>query len=268
MIKPYYKEENITIYCGDCLEVMKELPDESIDLVLTDPPYAISQNDKEIKRNYKHYNWKRESNIKLDFGKWDHFKNDKDFFNFTELWFRETVRCLKDKGWIYIFFDKQKIGYFDLFFAPKLKLKSRCIFVWIKSNPTPSFRKMNWVSATEFCWVGSKGESRIKNFKLQKEMNNYFITTNKSSYGETKHPTEKPLKLLRHLIEINSNPSDTILDPFLGSGTTARACKDLGRKCIGIGDFFFFFMVAQLYDTERRYSYYSGWIKRTQVLPD
>jgi len=227
MIKPYYKDDWVTIYNGDCLEVMKELPDESIDLIVTDPPYAISQNGKKIKRN-------RESNIKLDFGKWDHFKNDKDFFSFTESWFKEVARCLKDKSWVYIFFNKQKLGYFDLLLAPQFNIKSRCVFVWIKTNPTPSFRKMNWVSATEFIWVGSKGECRIKNFKLQKEMNNYFITNNKSSYGETKHPTEKPLKLLRHLIEINSNLGDTILDPFMGSGTTARACKDLGRRCIGI----------------------------------
>ena len=222
-----------SIYNADCLEVMKLMANKSVDLVVTDPPYNISQEGKDIKRNYTHYNWKRESNIKQDFGDWDKFNSDKDFFDFTVSWAKSVILLLKDKSWIYVFFDKQKMGYWDLFIAPNFGLNSRCIFVWIKSNPVPSFRKMNWVSSSEFCYVGSKGNSRIKNFKLQKEMNNYFITPNKSSYGQTSHPTEKPTQLIKHLIEVNSNKGDTVFDPFMGSGTTGVACKELGRNFIG-----------------------------------
>jgi DNA modification methylase len=220
---------------GDSLEILKEIPNESVDLVITDPPYAISQRGKEISRkSLSSKSWKRDTSIKLDFGKWDNFETEEDFFEFTESWFKECVRVLKPKGWIYIFFDKQKIGYFDLLLAPKYNIKSRTIFAWLKTNPTPSFRKVNWLSASEFIWVGSKGKSKLKNFLAQKEMFNYMLTPNKSAYGKTEHPTEKPLSLIEKFILTSSNEDDIVLDPFLGSGTTAVACKKLGRKFIGI----------------------------------
>jgi len=235
MIKPYYEEPNITIYCGDCLEVMKEIPDKSIDLVLTDPPYNISKEGNKIQRTYVHYNWKRRSDIGLDFGKWDrNWKDDKEYFDWIALWFAECCRAMMEGAWIYIFFDKQKTGLFDLMLAPSLGIKSRCIYVWVKTNPVPSFRKVNWNSGTEHIWVGSKGKSKLKNFKLQKYMSNYFLSPTASAYKETKHPTEKPKKLLKHLIEVNTNQNNMVLDPFIGSGTTLVACKELCRKAIGI----------------------------------
>ena len=161
-------------------------------------------------------------------------EGDEDFFNWVSLWFTECYRIMKQGAWIYIFFDKQKTGIFDLYLAPKLEFKSRCIYVWVKTNPTPSFRKVNWNSGTEHIWVGSKGESKLKNFKYQKYMNNYFLSPNASAYKETEHPTEKPKKLLRHLVEVNTNPSDTLIDFMAGSGTLGVICKELNRNFIGI----------------------------------
>jgi len=172
--------------------------------------------------------------IKLDFGEWDNYDTEKEFFDFTEEWFKECARVLKPKGWIYIFFDKQKTGYFDLFLSKKYGIKGRTVFAWLKSNPVPSFRKVNWLSASEFIWVGSKGECKLKNFLKQTEMHNYMITPNKSAYGETIHPTEKPLVLIQKFISVNTNEGDIVLDPFLGSGTTAVASIKLNRKFIGI----------------------------------
>lgn len=187
---------------GDCIEEMKKLPSESIDLIVTDPPYMISQQGKSIgRKSLSSKSWKRNMDIKLDFGKWDNFEDEADFFRFTESWFSECVRVLKPKSWIYIFFDKQKTGYFDLLLAKKYGIKSRTVFVWGKSNPAPSFRKVNWLSASEFVWVGSKGECKLKNFLKQTEMFNYMITPNKSSYGVTNHPTEKPLSVIIKFIQ-------------------------------------------------------------------
>jgi DNA modification methylase len=223
------------IICGDCLEEMKKLPDESVDCIITDPPYMISQKGKFIgRKSLNSKTWKRDMNIKLDFGSWDNFESEEEFFKFTESWFKECARVLKQEGWIYIFFDKQKIGYFDLILSKKYGIKGRTIFAWLKSNPVPSFRKVNYLSASEFIWVGSKGDCKLKNFLQQKEMFNYIITPNKSSYGETTHPTEKPLKVIEHLIKINTNENDIVLDCFLGSGTTAVACIKTNRKFIGI----------------------------------
>ena len=216
---------------------MKKLKDNSIDCVITDPPFNISERGKDIQRKCLSSKMhKRNSNIKKNFGEWDIMK-EKDFKQFTEEWFKECARVLKKKGWCFIFFSKERIGYFTnplsgLFI--KNGFKTRTIISWHKTNPVPSFRKMNFLSSCEFCIVGSKGEGRIPNFLMQKEMHNFFETPNKSSYGKTKHPTEKPLQLIEWLIKIGSNENDIILDPFLGSGTTAIACLKLNRKFIGI----------------------------------
>jgi len=195
----------------------------------------ISQKGKSIgRKSLSNKNWKRNMDIKLDFGEWDNYDTEKEFFDFTEKWFKECSRVLKPKSWIYIFFDKQKMGYFDLLLGKKYGISGRTIFAWLKSNPVPSFRKVNWLSASEFIWVGSKGSCKLKNFLQQKEMFNYMITPNKSAYGETNHPTEKPEELIKKLILVNTNEGDLVLDCFMGSGTTAIACLKLNRKFIGI----------------------------------
>ena len=220
---------------GDCIAEMKKLPDNSIDCIITDPPYMISQKGKSIgRKSLSSKSWKRNMDVKLDFGEWDNFGNEKEFFEFTESWFKECVRVLKEKGWIYIFFDKQKTGYFDLILGPKYGIKSRTIFAWLKTNPVPSFRKVNWLSASEFVWVGSKGDCKLKNFLKQTEMHNNMATPNKSAYGETSHPTEKPLKVIEKFVKVNTNEGDLVLDPFVGSGTTLIACAKLNRIGIGI----------------------------------
>lgn len=234
------------IILGNCIEEMKKLPNNSVDCIITDPPYMISQKGKSLGRKSLSYkSWKRNMDVKLDFGEWDNFQSEEEFFNFTESWFKECVRILKHKGWIYIFFDKQKTGYFDLILGKKYGIKSRTIFAWLKSNPCPSFRKVNWLSASEFIWVGSKGECKLKNFLKQNEMPNYMITPNKSSYGETDHPTEKPVILIEKFVKTSSNENEIILDPFLGSGTTAVACIKLNRKFIGIEKESYYVKIAE-----------------------
>ena len=131
--------------------------------------------------------------------------------------------------------DDLELNYYDIEIDSKKHLF--CNFLGVIShntNPVPSFRKVNFLSSCEFCVVGSKGESRLPNFLMQKEMHNFFETPNKSSYGKTKHPTEKPERLIEWLVKIGSKEGATILDPFLGSGTTAIACLKLNRKFIGI----------------------------------
>ncbi len=224
-----------SIICGDAIEVLKKLPDESIDCIITDPPYKVSQKGKQIVRTYAHYNWKRKTNIRLDFGEWDRYwKTDEDYFIWTEYWFKECARVLKPGAWIYIFFDKFRTGLFDLWLAPKYGLKSKTIYVYVKSNPVPNYHKANWNSGTEHIWVGCKGKGKLKNFLYQKYMMNYFIYPNASVWKKTKHPTEKPEKLIERLVLVNSNEGEIILDPFFGSGTTGVVAKRLGRKFIGI----------------------------------
>jgi len=220
---------------GDCIEEMKKLLENSVDCIITDPPFNISQDKKELSRKTMNSPmFAKRTSIRLDFGDWDKM-GEEDFKLFTEIWFKECARILKDKGWFFCFFSKERIGYFtdpiDGLFI-KNGFKTRTIISWHKTNPVPSFRKVNFLSSCEFCVVGSKGKSRLPNFLMQKEMHNFFETPNKSSYGKTKHPTEKPEILIEWIVKIGSNEQEIILDPFGGSGTTAIACIKNNRKYI------------------------------------
>ena len=114
-------------------------------------------------------------------------------------------------------------------------MRTRTIFTWHKTNPVPSFRKVNYLSSCEYAWIGSKGETGWTfNFKQQKEMHNFYESPNKTIYGVTEHPTEKPVSMMEHLLKIHTNENDLVLDCFMGSGTTGVACKNLCRDFIGI----------------------------------
>ena len=153
----------LTLIQGDCLKVLPKIPDESVDLVVTDPPYNISQENKKLSRkSLSSKLHKRDSDIILDFGEWDR-RTEEEYKVFTERWFKEIVRILKPKSWFLSFFSKERIGYFtdplDGLFK-KYGFKTRTVITWCKSNPTPSFRKVNFLSSTEFIVVGSKGKCK------------------------------------------------------------------------------------------------------------
>ena len=131
------------------------------------------------------------------------------------------------------FFSKEDISFFH-WLQKESNIRTRTIYVWHKTNPTPQFRKVNYLSACEFAYIGSKGNgSWTFNFGYQTEMHNFYETPNASIYGVTEHPTEKPVSLFKHFIEVHSNKGDVVLDPFMGSGTTGVACKATERKFIG-----------------------------------
>src|SRR3990167_2150567 len=217
------------IHQGDCLELLRQIPDNNINLIIVDPPYNISKlNDNRDRSKLNSLIMRRESPLKYDFGEWDNKTRD-EFLEFTRAWLFQCCRVLKDGGTIISFFNKEDISYLGWTAKEYFKdnpIRTRTIFTWCKSNPVPSFRKVNYLSATEYIWIGSKGtKSWTFNFKMQKEMKNYMTTPNGSIYKETLHPTEKPLELIRHLLEIHTNEEDLVLDIFIGSGTTAVACR-------------------------------------------
>jgi len=175
------------IYCGDCLEVMKQIPDKSIDLVLTDPPYGIGA-DKMTMGSGRHQ-WDKSVE------EWDNFIPDKKFFD-------EIMRVSKNQ----IIWGG---NYFTEYLEPSVHW-----LIWDKLNPNMSF------SECEMAWVKEGKRTRI--FK-------------EYSANQIKlHPTQKPEKLMKWCVANYSLEGQTILDPFLGSGTTAVACKQLKRNFIGI----------------------------------
>lgn len=229
-----FKELENSIINADCMDILKQLPDKCIDLVLTDPPYNISQKNFCVDRSKaKSAIMRRDKPLNYDFGSWDNMERQ-EFLNFTKNWLLECIRVLKDGGTLISFFNKEDISYLG-WVGQDNGIRTRTIFTWHKTNPVPSFRKVNYLSACEFAWIGSKGEKTWTfNFGKQKDMHNFFETPNASSYKETQHPTEKPKDLFEHLLNIHSNENDLVLDCFSGSGTTAIACHKLHRRFICI----------------------------------
>ncbi len=181
----------------------------------------------------------------MHFGDWDVFETEEDFIKFTRQWFTECVRILHEDGWMYIFFSNRHMWIlYEL--IRKFKLIIRANFTWIKTNPAPSYRKYNWRSATEPCIVLTKKKIRIPNFLSQHEMNNYKETSCRCNYGVSGHPTEKPIDLIDLFVRTSSNEGDTVLDPFMGSGTTGMSCLQHNRNFIGIEKTLKWFSVAEL----------------------
>lgn len=235
----------IKLLNGNCLDLLDEVEDNSVDMILTDPPYNISQENQCVDRSkFRSPIMRRDKAINYDFGEWDNM--DREYFlNFTYTWLEKACKKLKDGGTIVSFFNKEDISLLT-YFSKDFGVRNRSTFVWHKANPTPSFRKVNYLSACEFAFIGSKGSKGWTfNFGLQSEMHNFMETPNASSYGVTDHPTEKPLQIINHFLKIHTNEGDTVLDPFMGSGTTGVGCKQLGRNFIGIEKDEHYFQVAK-----------------------
>lgn len=212
---------------GDCLEYLSKIESNSIDLILIDPPYLISRESgfsnysdsasDEIKKKY--------GNLSIDFGDWDKVELNWD------LLFSEYYRVLKKGGTLIIFYDIWKSSELKES-ANKFKFKQPRVCAWVKTNPVPINSKINYLSnATEYFFSFVKGSKPTFNSKYDNGFYSYPICHGKERFD---HPTQKPLSLMKDLVEKHSNPGDIVLDTFAGTGTTAHACKITDRNYIMI----------------------------------
>lgn len=201
---------------GDCLVHLKELPDESINLILTDPPYNISKkNNFATMERYNQYKG-------MDFGEWDK--------NFNQLsWLKEAVRVMKNPSSIVIFNSWQNLKEISNELEI-LGISVKRVLVIRKTNPMPVNRDRLFTNSFEFALWGTKGSKWTFNRKGHFETGFFECKNN----GETKHPTEKQLNVVQELIRILSNPKDLVLDCFTGSGTIPLGCLKLDRNFIAI----------------------------------
>ena len=217
----------IDLRLGDCLEIMKTIPDKSVDLVLTDPPYEL---DWRQSINFK--NRKFMFHHKEETQKWD--KGVKELYKII---FKEFDRLVKFEGGIVLFTRSEYITY-AVDEAKENNFDNKATIVWHKTNPLPQVRKKNYLSSIEtILWVARYDEEKCPftfNFLTQNEMHNFIEMPLCGGNERREHPTQKPEALMKKLLLIHSNENDTILDPFMGSGTTGVACKELGRNFIGI----------------------------------
>lgn len=194
----------IQLHNGDCLELMKNIPDKSIDLVLTDIPYGEVNRKSNGLRN-------------LD-------KSNADIVTF-DLETLVNILCDKCKGSIYIFCGIEQVSEIRKQMV-KNGLSTR-LCIWEKTNPSPMNGQHIWLSGIECCVFG-----KFKNATFNEHCKN---TVFRFPNGKSKiHPTQKPLQLMEYLIKASSNENDLILDPFMGSGSTGVACLNTNRNFIGI----------------------------------
>lgn len=208
---------------GDCLELMKDIPDKSIDLVVIDPPYDFMS---------KHYSFGKTYAGAGAFGTLSRtYHKELDDSNIitgiNEDVLKELIRVQKKVN-IYIWCSKEQILKYMNFF----KDYNMDLLTWHKTNPVPTCSN-KYLSDTEYIlFFREKGVKIYGTYATKKK---YYVTpTNKEDKKLYKHPTIKPLEIIENLIINSSQENDTILDCFMGSGTTGVACKNLNRNFIGI----------------------------------
>lgn len=206
--------DEITLILGDCLEEMKKIPDKSVDLVITDPPYIL---DCSLGGGfYKNQKKKHLDRIDKSFGS-----------NFNPNNFLEVVKAKSKNG--YLVWMSQKQLHLYLNFIENTKFKWDLMF-WHKINCCPNHYNHLLVD-TEYCIRFYESGAYFNNKLEYTDYHKYFLERLQAIKG---HPTPKPLSIIKKQIKLYSKENDIILDPFMGSGTTGMACKELGRKFIGI----------------------------------
>jgi modification methylase len=228
------------IYQGNCVEVLDSLPAASVDVIFADPPYNLQLGGELLRPNNS-----RVDGVDDD---WDRFQGFADYDDFTKGWLTACRRVLKDTGTLWV------IGSYHNIFRVGTVLQDLGFWVlndvvWRKTNPMPNFRGTRFTNAHEtLLWCSTGPEARYTfNYEAMKALNDGLQMRSdwslplctgperlKDEAGRKLHPTQKPESLLHRVILASSNPGDVVLDPFLGSGTSAAVAKRLCRRWIGI----------------------------------
>ncbi|MCB9995699.1 MAG: site-specific DNA-methyltransferase [Rhodospirillales bacterium] len=228
------------IHQGDCIKIMRALPKESVDTVFADPPYNLQLNG----------DLHRPNNSLVDAvdDNWDQFESMKAYDDFTAGWLSAARETLKPDGSLWV------IGSYHNIFRVGSILQDLGFWIlndiiWRKSNPMPNFRGRRFTNAHEtLIWAAKSKDSKYRfNYDAMKALNedlqmrsDWFIPLCtggerlKDDDGQKVHPTQKPEALLYRVIMSSTNPGDTVLDPFFGTGTTGAVAKKLGRNFIGV----------------------------------
>lgn len=194
---------------GDCAELMKSIESNSIDFMITDPPYGINYVSNRCDRGKKHGT----------------IKND-DFIDpiFNKEWLYETSRILKPTSAVMIFTRWDVWNDWCKLISPYWNIKN--MIVWAKNNHTAGDLEGNIGAQHELIVFATRGDFKIHG-------NRFSNLWKFNKVIPTRHPTEKPIGIIKRGIELCTDKNDLVLDPFLGSGTTLEACSQTKRNCIG-----------------------------------
>ena len=222
------------VYLMDCLEGMKLIDDNSVDLIITDPPYFVREKIVPEKKNIRSFSRKSSENSVFS-QEWDIFKGLKEYKGFILNCFNEFDRILRDKGQIYMFFSFKHINWII-----NLIIKKGFVFyrplIFYKPDVMGIFPNQYGYNYEFILWFRKWGKQNNVVLNIgcsQRDVFTYRSTLNSYRKECGFHPTPKPIGLIRTLIKNGSSENDLILDPFMGSGTTAVGCKQLNRRFIG-----------------------------------
>jgi len=246
--KPYFRDDDFALYNADCLNILNQLPENSVDMIFADPPYFLSSGT---------FTCQNGKMVSVKKGDWDLSNGLKKNFDFHRSWINSCKRVLKPSGTIWISGTYHSI--YQCGFA--LQLEGFHILndvAWFKPNASPNL-SCRFFTASHETLIWARKDKKAKhtfNYNLMKNgdwSEDFIKKTNtqmrsvwaigtpkniEKKFG--KHPTQKPKDLLKRIVLASTNEGDIILDPFTGSSTTGMAAHLYGRKFIGI-------------DTERKY---------------
>lgn len=220
---------DIFLYNGDCVDEIRHLDERIVDLIITDPPYNLGNFMKNRDTNLV----KMRENFFGAAG-WDDLEFD-DWEKSMDSFFAEAARVIKKGGSMIVFMAVIKVETL-IRLAEKNGFYYKTTGVWHKLNPMPRNMNLHFVNSTE-TWVYFTYKKRTGTFNNDGLVLHDFIETSITPNGERKfgkHPTQKPEQLLTHFIKVLSDEGDTVMDPFMGSGTTGVVAKRNNRNFIGI----------------------------------
>ena len=225
-----------SLYLGDALELLAQIPDDSIDCIWTDPPYLLSNDGITCVGGRM---------VSVNKGDWDRSQGLDADHEFNVTWTAEAFRVLKPTGTIWV------SGTLHVYPSVGMALRQNGFrllndIVWEKTNPPPNLGRRTFTHSTEVVLWASKAakgskhryvfnydEMRAENGGKQMQTVWKFGAAGRAEKKHGKHPTQKPIALIDRCLRASTNPGDVVLDPFMGSGSTGVAALALGRSFIG-----------------------------------
>lgn len=242
MLNSYYQKDNFTLYLGDCLKVLEEVEENSVDMIFADPPYHLSNGGFTVHAGRR---------VSVNKGNWDKSRGIKEDYIFYRDWIKACRRILKPAGTIWI------SGTYHSIYACGLALQLEGYKIlndiaWYKPNASPNLSGRYFTASHEtLIWaIKDPTAKHYFNYNLMrkgewpedflkrsgKQMRSVWAIGTPKPWEKKfgKHPTQKPMALLERVVLASSKEGDLILDPFTGSSTTGLAAYPLNRKFMGI----------------------------------
>lgn len=238
--QPFYNSGRVALYHGDCLSILPLFAEETFDMVFADPPYHLSNNGITCHAGRR---------VSVNKGEWDRSRGVEADHEFVLEWLSACRRVMKPDATIWVS-GTQHIIYSVGFAMQKLGFHILNDIVWYKINPPPNLACRYFTHSTEIVlWAAKSRKSRYTfNYDEMKatanepfdasgrQMKNVWAIPppgkDEKKFG--KHPTQKPIRLLNRIIRASTAPGALVLDPFVGSGTTALSARLNGRACVGV----------------------------------